>query len=278
MLALRQGQRPLGRLSNSQHALSSCSTRQTSLPKLTSSSSSSSTPSPIASSSRLPSSPRLIINRRYAAVTLVRPKRPESNEKPTSATSSPVVPSVKQDRDASADLARRRRARLASNTLVNAKRLVKQLKQKPVEQLRVDEQVEEQEKELEDEQDQNQGQAKEVELEKDHPRQIPYVRETRSSIAESPEAADLVRKRPRNPPRLETWDPEYVKPYRKVYIDIETAFTRRQLRVMSHELKFRANSKESKTVLITRILEQWGWKAPTERPKLTPGERGALFR
>lgn len=155
---------------------------------------------------------------------------------------------------------------------------MKQLKQKPVEQLRVDEQVEEQEKELEDEQDQNQGQAKEVELEKDHPRQIPYVRETRSSIAESPEAADLLRKRPRNPPRLETSDPEYVKPYRKVYIDIETAFTRRQLRVMSHELKFRANSKESKTVLITRILEQWGWKAPTERPKLTPGERGALFR
>jgi len=184
-------------------------------------------------------------NRAYAATaTALLPEPVEQLEEQ-------VVPGEERPKQRERSL-KRRRGKSSGASLANAKKLAQQLT-----------------KELKYEPDSLEAETVEVvedegtifppDRVEDHPAL------TAAPISESPVLADLMRKHPDKPPRHGPNDPEYVKPYRRLYGSIENAFTRKQLGRMSVEMRVQTTSALSKAVTIPLIMKQWGWEAPQEK-------------
>ncbi|ODN84851.1 hypothetical protein L202_00709 [Cryptococcus amylolentus CBS 6039] len=87
------------------------------------------------------------------------------------------------------------------------------------------------------------------------------------STGEKPTLEDLLSKRPeRDPPA--PWRTRYPLLYKRLYNSIDQAFVVKQLRVLAPELKIGYISKSiSKSQLIVKIMDSWGWVEPREAPK-----------
>ena len=190
---------------------------------------------------------RLPSSNRHLTTTFVQPEAPTnpsagsiSGENAVSYTKSPTRFSRRQ----------RPRNKTANVTLVNARKLAQQIRQQPSEKSATPIEADEPEDEI------------------SHLRLLNLGRELRAfNQSESDQLTDMLKKEPQKPPRHEVWEPEYVKPYKRLYKSIEGAFTTRQLRKLSNELGLKGSYKDNKLVLIHRILEMWGWAQPVSAPQ-----------
>ena len=191
--------------------------------------------SPSAYSSSIPLRARLSLPIRHLSTSFVRPEislRPEVGSN--------------QDENAVRFAKRPKpRNKSANVTLLNARKLAQQIRQQTLDQPETLVEPDEPEDEIR------------------HLRLLSLGRELRAfNQSESEQLTDMLKKEPQKPPRYEAWEPEYVKPYRRLYKSIENAFTSRQLRNLSRELGLKASYKDTKLELIHKILEMWGWAQP----------------
>ncbi|ODO03488.1 hypothetical protein L198_02335 [Cryptococcus wingfieldii CBS 7118] len=97
------------------------------------------------------------------------------------------------------------------------------------------------------------------------------------STGEKPTLEDLLSKRPeRDPPA--PWRTRYPLLYKRLYNSIDSAFVVKQLRMLAPELKIGYISKSiSKSQLILKIMDSWGWVEPREAPKPPTTYNEAVF-